>query len=220
MSTTELDPDKQENEEQPVISNADSNNCSADESDEHVELDKTEPPESSPQPDPVLSEIHNLLNQLAKDFETKLKYDAAKQNQIDKLYNENQTFKEGLLKKSRHLLILSVIEQIDDASKQIAHFDNVAFSEENYKKLLSSYREIVNDFQNVLLNKFDVVNYRCEPNSSFDPKRQRSLKTISTDDSNLHRLVVRSVRPGYETDDGFVLRPEMVEVYTFDQKQT
>ncbi|MDR1383486.1 MAG: hypothetical protein LBJ67_06540 [Planctomycetaceae bacterium] len=51
-----------------------------------------------------------LLRQLANDFENKLKYDASKQEQIDKLYNENQKYKEGILEKFRKQLILAVIE--------------------------------------------------------------------------------------------------------------
>ncbi|MDR2642047.1 MAG: hypothetical protein LBC74_04560 [Planctomycetaceae bacterium] len=167
-----------------------------------------------------IAEINVFLQQLVKDFETKLKYDATKQGQIDKLYNENQSFKEGLLKKFRHLLILTVIEQIDDVDKQITYFGNASFSEENYRKLLSSYQEVARGFQDVLLEKFDVQNYRCEPNSTFDPKRQRSLKTCPINDQSKHKLVKQSLRSGYETDDGFILRPEMVEVYVFDSKQS
>ncbi|MDR2704279.1 MAG: hypothetical protein LBC02_00730 [Planctomycetaceae bacterium] len=167
-----------------------------------------------------IAEINVFLQQLAKDFETKLKYDAAKQTQIDKLYNENQSFKEGLLKKFRHSMIQTVIEQIDDAEKQIAYFGNALFSEENYRKLLRSYQEVATGFQDVLLEKFDVNNYRSEPDSPFDPKRQRSLKTCPVNDQSKHKLVKQSLRPGYETDDGFILRPEMVEVYVFDSQQS
>jgi molecular chaperone GrpE (heat shock protein) len=168
----------------------------------------------------IVSETYTLLLQLAKDFETKLKYDTTKQAQIDKLYNENQSFKEGLLKKFQRSLILAVIEQIDDATKQISYFGNTVFSEENYSKLLHSYQEVATGFQNVLLEKFDVINYRCEPDTPFNPKRQRSLKTCPVSDQSKHKLVKQSLRSGYETDDGFVLRPEMVEVYVFDSQQS
>jgi molecular chaperone GrpE (heat shock protein) len=167
-----------------------------------------------------IAKISVLLWQLAKDFETKLKYDATKQAQIDRLYNENQSFKEGLLKKFRHSMILAVIEQIDDAAKVINHFNNTVCSEDNYRKLLDSYQEVATGFQDVLQERFDVKSYYSESDSQFDPQRQRMLKKYPVNDQSKHKLVKQSLRPGYETDDGFILRPEMVEVYVFDSQQS
>ncbi|MDR1383565.1 MAG: hypothetical protein LBJ67_06945 [Planctomycetaceae bacterium] len=162
-----------------------------------------------------LKEITTLLRQLAKDFDAKLKYDASKQTLIDKLYNENQSYKEGILQKFQHAMILAVIEQIDDAAKTISHFENAEFSEENYRKLLKYYSDIAASFQDMLIERFDIHFYHSEPNTPFDPKKQRSLKTVVTNDQSKHKLVKQSLRPGCETEAGFVLRSEMVEVYVF-----
>lgn len=195
--------------------------CTAD-----IETSSVEETIESEKPSTKLATIENttprddvlsLLKQLAKDFEVKLKYDASKQQLIDKLYAENQQFKEGIIKKFQHTLILAVIEQIDDATKQMAYFANAEFSEDNYRKLLANYHDIVDGFQNMLLEKFDVKVYNCEPNTPFEPKRQRSLKTVSTVEETKHRFVKSSLRPGYEIESGFVLRPELVEVYVFQQ---
>jgi molecular chaperone GrpE (heat shock protein) len=163
------------------------------------------------------SEILILLRQLAKDFEVKLKYDTSKQEQVDKLYKENMDYKAGILEKFKRSLILAVIEPIDAAEKQITFFSNTEFSKENYDKLLTNYSETAVDFQNMLLQQFDVAVFRSEPDTPFDAKRQRSLKTISTVNPAKHKLVSKSLRPGYEIDSGngdvVVLRPEMVEVY-------
>ena len=155
-----------------------------------------------------------LLQQLVKDFDVKFKYDAAKQEQIDKLYKENTEFKEGILDKFKRSLILAVIEQIDSAEKSIAFFGNKdkECSEENYRKLLSNFRDIVREWQDMLLQQFDVSSYRCEPNSPIDIRRQRILKQIPTGDTGLYKHVHRTLRPGYELD-GQVLRPELVEVF-------
>jgi molecular chaperone GrpE (heat shock protein) len=162
--------------------------------------------------DENIAEIKLLLLQIAKDFEVKLKYDATKQEQIDKLYKENREFKEGILEKFQRSLILAVIEKIDEAEKQIAFFDGKEFTEENYRKLLSFYQDTAADFQDVLLQKIDVSVVRSEPNSPFDAKRQRSIRTVATDVPELHKTIKQSLRPGYEID-GQVLRAEMVEVY-------
>ena len=174
-----------------------------------------------PPPDPALSVSNDILaaiRQLARDFETKLKYDASKQELIDKLYKENIEFKEGIIKKFQHAMILAVIEKLDEADKDIAVFANREFSEENYRKLLDSYRDIAANFQDMLSLRFDVECYRCEPLTEFEPKTQRSLKTCPTAEDDKHKLVRQTLRPGYKTADGFILRPELVEVFVFDGK--
>ena len=179
----------------------------------------TEEPSEILPPDPIFSVSNDILvalRQLTRDFETKLKYDASKQELIDKLYKENMEFKEGIIKKFQHTMILAVVEKLDEADKDIAVFANRDFSEENYRKLLDSYRDIAANFQDMLSIKFDVEYYRCEPLTGFDPKTQRSLKTCPTAEDDKHKLVKQTLRPGYKTADGFILRPELVEVFIFD----
>jgi molecular chaperone GrpE (heat shock protein) len=153
-----------------------------------------------------------LLRKLAKDFDVKLKYDAAKQEQIDKLYKENLEYKEGILNEFRRKLILAVIEQIDVTEKCIKSFDDKECSEDNYRELLNIFRDVVNEWQEMLLKQFDVSSYQCEPNSPVDIKRQRILKQIPTDDAALYKHVRQTLRTGYELN-GQVLRPELVAVF-------
>ena len=160
------------------------------------------------------TEILSLLQQIVQDFETKFKYDATKQEQIDKLHKENMEYRSGILEQLKRSLILAVIAQIDAAEKQIAFFGTQEFSEENYRKLLGFYQDTTDDFQNTLRQQFDTTVFRCEPDTPFDPVRQRALKTISAEEPEKHKLVKRSLRPGYELD-GSILRPEMVEVYVY-----
>ena len=167
---------------------------------------------------PVPNELLVALRQLARDFETKLKYDASKKELIDKLYKENLEFKDGIVKKFQHTMILAVIEKIDEAEKDIAVFANREFSEENYLKLLDSYRDIAENFQDMLSIRFDVESYRCEPLTAFEPRIQRSLRTCPTAEEDKNKLVKQTLRLGYKTADGFILRPELVEVYVFDGK--
>ena len=174
-----------------------------------------EPPLANAPPQEVLP----LIKQLTKDFETKLKYDASKQELIDKLYKENMEFKEGIIKKFQRSMILAVIEKIDEAAKDIAVFENRDFSEANFRKLLASYDDIITGFQDMLSIKFDVETYHCEPLTAFDPKTQRSLKTCPTAEDDKNKLVKQTLRPGYKTVDGFILRSELVEVYVFDGKR-
>ena len=165
------------------------------------------------------ADLLKFQQQLANDFEIKLKYDAAKQEQIDKLYKENLEYKDGILEKFRRQLILAVIEQIDECQKSAEFFATAEYSEENYIKLLRFFREIAADFQNMLYEQFDVVAYHSEPLTTLDVKRQRPLRTTPTDDESQHRLVKQSLKPGYQLGDK-VLRHEMVDVYSKNSCQS
>ena len=162
-----------------------------------------------------LEQIKNAQIALANDFSTKLKYDAAKQGQIDKLYLENQGYRDDLIEKFKQQLVLAVIEQIDDADKQISHFNKQEATEKNYAKLLNCFRDVAVSFQDMLLERFDVSSFCSEPGTPFDPKRQRALKTSATPETSRNKTVAATLRPGYEKNDGSVVRPEMVEVYRY-----
>jgi len=163
-----------------------------------------------------LEQIKNAQTALARDFSTKIKYDTTKQGQIDKLYQENQSYRDDVIEKFKQLVVLAVIEQIDDAEKQISHFDKQEETEKNYAKLLNCFRDVTVSFQDMLLERFDVSAFQCEPGTSFDPKRQRALKTSDTPEASQNKTVAAALRPGYEKNDGTVVRPEMVEVLRFN----
>ena len=171
----------------------------------------------------VVEANKELSQQLVKDFDTKLKYDAAKQEQIDKLYNENKEYKQGIHEKLKKSLIIEVIKQIESAKKQISHFENQEFSEANYRKLLKNYNEIATDFQDALEQSFDVVAFNCEENTTFDPQRQKAVP-IPTDDATKNKTIRKSLRQGYEITnaDGTstILHLEMVEVYVHQTPQS
>ena len=166
-----------------------------------------------------LEQIKNAQTALAKDFSTKIKYDATKQSQIDKLYQENQRYRDDVIEKFKLQLILAVVEQMDDADKQITHFTRQEETEKNYAKLLRGFCDVTAGFQDMLLERFDVSTFQCEPGTPFDPKRQRALRTSDTSDASQNKTVAATLRPGYEKNDGksvTIVRPEMVEVWRYN----
>ena len=68
----------------------------------------------------------------------------------------------------------------------------------------------------MLLERFDVSAFQCEPGTPFDPKRQRALRTSDTAEAAQNKTVAATLRPGYEKNDGTVVRPEMVEVWRYN----
>jgi len=173
---------------------------------------------------PILGTLNEKVDSLTKEAEFFNQLVAKKEEQIDKLYDENQGYKQGILEKFKKSLVLAVIGQIDAALKTISHFGNQEFSEENYRKLLANYNEIASDFQDSLAQSFDVVTFSSEENTLFDAKRQRALKTVPTEDETKHKTIRQSLRQGYEmaNADGTktLLRLEMVEVYVHQPPQS
>ena len=174
--------------------------------------------------EPTLTALNEKVESLTKEAEFLNQLVTKKQEQIDKLYDENQEYKQGILEKFKKSLVLAVIGQIDAALKTISHFGNREFSEENYCKLLENYSEIVTEFQDSLAQSFDIVAFSSEVNSTFEPKRQRALKTVPTEDKTKHKTISQSLRHGYEMANAdetkTLLRLEMVEVYIHQPPQS
>ena len=82
--------------------------------------------DGAPQGDPSIhSEISMLRRQLQKlvsEFESKLKYDAHKNKIIDNLHDELQEFRDGVIKKHLHSMVMDLIKVVDDIRKYKAHY--------------------------------------------------------------------------------------------------
>ncbi len=174
-------------------------------------LDDLEPEtETSASPETGLAGVHEALNRLNQAFESKLKYDKHKETIIDKLHEELQSYRDGLVDRYMESLIMDFVKVIDDIRKMVRHYQNRDLVEADATKLLRMLEDIPSDLEDIFsLRGVRAFTYE---NDLFDPSRQRIVKKIETDDPESDRKVAGTVRPGYERD-GHVLRPEMVTVY-------
>ena len=162
------------------------------------------------------SELRNATSEmmeLRKSFDGKLKYDAKKDDIIDRQHKELEGFKSGVADKLANQIVMDLIFEIDSTEKLLAHYQDAEFSEENYKKMLKIFKNFSLSLCDIL-EKHGVQSYRSEAGGSFDPKRQRALKQTETGDDTLAKTVKAILRPGFERLTG-VVRPEMVDVYVF-----
>lgn len=162
----------------------------------------------------VLSEkldgIETMITQLSQEFSGKLKYDAHKEDIIDKLHQELQEYKQDLLKKLVLSFVLDVIKLADDIRKWISHFKALDASQRDPIKLFRYLEAIPSDLEDIFY--WQGVKPFTTQEGVFDPTRQRALKKIPTEDPELDKTIAQSVRPGYEWE-GKVIRQEMVAVY-------
>ena len=181
--------------------------------------DSIEP--ESPIKDEVLSipgpldEIKLKLDDLASDFESKIKYDEHKNKIIDDLHHALQEYREGLIKKYLRRIVIDVIKIVDDMRKFASHYNNQPHSEET-DKFLQYIKNITSDMED-LFSWEGVVPFTCE-GDEFDPTRQRIVDKVETDDPAKDKTIAHRLRPGYEWD-GKVIRPEMISAFIYQKKE-
>ncbi len=160
-----------------------------------------------------LDGLKGLMETLNSDFARKLRYDAAKQEIIDRQHTELERFRREESAKLSKAIIMDVIEEIDSAEKNEKFYEPLECNEENFAKLKKLVLRVSEDLRD-LLERHDIFAYRSTPGSAFDAKRQRVLKTIPTEQQELHKQIQESIRWGFEKDDK-VIRPEQVAVYSY-----
>lgn len=155
-------------------------------------------------PDPSLS-VARLADELAAlraDFAAKIRYDEVKEQQIASMHEELQSFRAGL-----HLRLLQPV-----FTDLIAMHDDLldALNSDNAASELESFKESVLE----TLSRNGVSRYAGE-SDEVDRARQRVIRAVATSDETLDRHVQHRIRPGFEYDNGKVLRPEWVVAYRY-----
>ena len=160
---------------------------------------------------PLLLELGDKLDSLTLDVDFAKK----KQEQFDKLYEENRGYKDDIIGKFRDKLVQVVIGELDSADRQIKTFMEKGESEKTYASLLTAFTELVGDFR-VMLANLGITAYKTSEGESLELKRHKIVQSEATGEKEKGKTIIRSVRYGYETEDGKILRPEFVDVYYYD----
>jgi molecular chaperone GrpE (heat shock protein) len=179
---------------------------------EETPLSQPDPDEAEPPPMPgPLDEIKLKLDSLARDFETKLKYDEHKNKIIDELHQSLQEYRQGLLQKYVYRIFIDVIKVVDDIRKFSAHYDNNTIDEPT-SKFLNFLKSTASDLEDLF--SWEGISPFVSEESRLEPTRQRVLNKIPTDDPAKDKIIAERIRPGYEWN-GKVIRPEMVSVFVY-----
>jgi len=188
------------------------------------DIQYTDGPEEMP-PEPVFgeSDVIGRIDQLGlqmtalqREFEGKLKYDAHKDEIIDKLHNELQEYKQDILKKHILSIVMDVVKVADDIRKWLSYFRSLEVSQRDPRKLFRYLEAIPSDLEDIFY--WHGVKPFSTAEGIFDPSRQRAIKKVPSMDASQDKLIAESIRPGYEWD-GKVIRQEMVAVYVYQEDQ-
>lgn len=163
-----------------------------------------------------LESISLQISELQREFEGKLKYDAHKDEIIDRLHTELQEYKQDILKKYILSIVMDVVKVADDIRKWLTYFRSLDVSQRDPRKLFRYLEAIPSDLEDVFY--WHGVKPFASEDGPFDPGRQRAIKKIPTADADMDKTVAHSVRPGYEWETK-VIRQEMVAVYVYQEEQ-
>ncbi|URZ05085.1 nucleotide exchange factor GrpE [Clostridium felsineum] len=153
------------------------------------------------------------IENLKEEFESKVKYDKHKDDIIDSLHEELQDYKNDIIGKMIKPLLTDIIYTIDNNNKTceaLKEKDAAEFTKEKVLKVVSGLSEDLED----MLYRQGVEDFTFDF-SEFDPKRQKIVKTVETEDKDKDRTVARSIKKGYLWE-GKVIRHELVEVYVYN----
>jgi len=166
--------------------------------------------------DDILQNITDLsakidsLNQL---FSEKVQYMEHKGKIIDQMHKELQKYKDDIYSQVLRQVLLDIIE-VRDSILRITDF---------YLKKPEGERDIPNetfagyalDIQDIL-EKNGVEIYESSPGDSFSPVKQRVIKKIVTENSELHGKVAESLSCGYDYN-GRTISAEKIAVYYYEE---
>lgn len=181
-----------------------------------IEEEKQQPMESINPNDLVntlLERIDCLSQQnefLQKKFDGKIAEDEHKAQLFDKMYNELQSYKTDLYAKILKPFILSTITLLDDTNTFICKLG------ENESILAEKYLRTMPDDLIDILESNGVVLYEDDVDK-FNPRTQRVVKQVPTDNPDLDNFIVKRIRKGYSWN-GVNLKPELVWIYKFKQE--
>lgn len=158
---------------------------------------------------PVLEAIGRLGDDLGKRldalqaaFERELRAESSREKVVDRLHAELQEYKNDLLLKVLKPVFVDLIQLHDDMGKMAE-----ALEDDRTSEVLRDFQLSVED----VLYRQGVEPYAVE-GDAFDPRRQRAVSTVATDDPSLSKTIAERLRKGFASGDR-VIRPELVSVF-------
>lgn len=156
--------------------------------------------------------LNRKLDVLQTLFEREIRAESTREKVVDRLHAELQEYKQGLLLGILRPVFVDLIQLHDDMGKMIASQAEAEGEAGRLLGLVASFQQGVED----ILYRQGVEPF-TEPGDAFDPRRQRALSTVSTDDPALNKTVAVRLRKGFQVGEK-VVRPEMVTVYSYKSR--
>jgi molecular chaperone GrpE len=155
-------------------------------------------------------DLGRRIDALRSTFERELRAEANRERVVDRLHAELQDYKQDLLLKVQRPIFIDLIQLHDDVGKMIAartSADPEALASGSLRGTLESIQTAIED----ILYRQGVEPFSLET-GEFDPRRQRALSTLPTDEPALNKTVAARIRKGFAAGEKLI-RPELVSVF-------
>ena len=153
--------------------------------------------------------IDRRLDGLQSQFEREVRAEATREKVVDRLHAELQEYKQDLLLGILRPVFVDLIQLHDDIGKMVAAQGEASGDVRRLLDIMQGYQQAIED----VLDRQGVEPYTLE-GETFDPRRQRAVGTVSTEEPSLVKTIAARLRKGFRTLAGDrVIRPEIVSVY-------
>lgn len=153
-----------------------------------------------------LTDLARKLDGVQASLDREGRAEATREKVVDRLHAELQEYKQDFLMKVMRPVFLDLIQLHDDMGKRI---EAQADPDGEVARALRDYQQGIVD----ILYRQGVEPFYVEE-TTFDPRRQRAIQTVPTDEPEWNKQVAARHRPGFQTADK-VVRPEFVSVYAY-----
>jgi molecular chaperone GrpE len=155
------------------------------------------------------SRLDQRLSGLQALFDREVRAEATRERIVDRLHAELQDYKQDLLLKVQRPIFVDLIQLHDDIGKMIeAQPQDDPDRAAAVRGTLESIRTAIED----ILYRQGVEPFHAE-GEEFDPRRQRAVTTVPTEESERNKTIAGRLRPGFQAGEKLI-RPEIVSVFT------
>ncbi len=155
--------------------------------------------------------VQKKLDALQTLFDREIRAEATREKVVDRLHAELQEYKQDLLLNVLRPVFVDLIQLHDDIGKIVsAHPDHDGHAR-RLLDLMAGFQQGIED----ILYRQGVEPFVVE-GDSFDPRRQRAVATVLTEDHALNKTIAQRHRKGFQVSAGEkIIRPEIVSVHAF-----
>jgi molecular chaperone GrpE len=150
------------------------------------------------------------LADILQEIREKAAVDHFREEQVDRLHAELQTYKNDLVSKQARLLIQGIVRLHDDLGKAVAALRQKPPEELTPETLFRHLADFQDDLE-LLLGQHGVERFQTL-GEELDPRRQTVARTVPTDDPGRAGRIAERVRPGFEQGEK-LLQKERVAVW-------
>jgi molecular chaperone GrpE len=157
----------------------------------------------------AIAQIGGRIERLQAVVDREFRAESSREKVVDRLHAELQEYKNDLLLKITRPIFIDLIQLHDDLGKMAE-----AVAEGREIQLLRDVQQGLED----ILYRQGVEPFRTE-GETFDPRRQRAVSTVATDDPEQAKRIAARLRPGFFLEEK-VIRPELVSVFALNRSAT